>query len=216
MSTKTPSPPLRNYAQMVRVVRDDQKSRFAPQVPYLLGKAYGNLSSSGSETRIRSLDEIGIHSRSPAQLQDPATENYYSTRESTILYHELNDDQQQYFDGVNPSPAPTRLDARPGTKSRTYLGSDAPSEHIVVAPSGRSVASTPNTGNRQGSVQSHGMPKQVSSQERGARPPIQTASTPMDLDPPKATAPKQTRLPFVTRHSLEGVAPTGLDFCLSF
>ena len=135
--TKTP-PPRRNYAQMVRVVRDESSQQFSAQVPYQLGKAYGTEVSHPSETRVRSLDEIGINSRSPNQFQQPAINTNYNRRESTTLYHQLSSDQQQYFDGTNPNPSPTRLDARPGTKTRAYLSSNAPAEQINVIASERS------------------------------------------------------------------------------
>ena len=88
MAGKTP-PPLRNYAQMARVVRDAQKSRFAPSVPYQLGKAYGSAAASAGRTRVRTLDEIGINSRPPNQLQPPETDSYYSRRESTASYSQI-------------------------------------------------------------------------------------------------------------------------------
>jgi hypothetical protein len=220
MSDKTP-PPLRNYAQMVRVVRDDNSNPFQTSVPYQLGKAYSSTSSSAGETRIRSLDEIGINSRSPNQLQAPDNNANYNRRESTVLYHQLSGDQQRYFDGTSPNKAPTREDAKPGTKTRTYLGSDAPSESIMVKDSHTSSIRESSAG---GSVDHsslshpHSSPS-TSKNDHGKRThsPIQTHSQPIDsrFSHEKAAA-KQTRLPFVTRHSLEGTAGNSLDFSLNF
>jgi hypothetical protein len=206
MSDKTP-PPLRNYAQMVRVVRDDNSNPFQASVPYQLGKAYGSVSTSPDETRIRSLDEMGINSRSPSQLQAPDNNANYSRRESTTLYHQLNSDQQRYFDGTSPNIAPTRQDAIPGTKTRTYLGSNAPSESIVVKDS--HTASSREVGRVSGAPKNNNTNRTQS--------PIQTHSQPIDSHfIHEKTIAKQTRLPFVTHHSLEGTAGKSLGFSLNF
>jgi hypothetical protein len=222
MSNNTP-PPLRNYAQMVRVVRDsnaggDSSNPFQLSVPYKLGKAYGGASTSGAETRIRSLDEIGIHSRSPNQLQAPNIDANYDRRSSTILYHQLTGDQQQFFDGISPNIAPTRQDARPGTKTRTYLGSGlenySTSEHIAVNAS--SASSRESTTSSSGHTPDHGDASSLLLKNRQPTS-LQTHSLPVDsrFSHEKA-APKQTRLPFVTHHSLEGTAGNSLDFSLNF
>ncbi|EGG93665.1 hypothetical protein IMCC1989_921 [gamma proteobacterium IMCC1989] len=213
MSDKTP-PPLRNYAQMVRVVRDDNSNPFQASVPYQLGKAYSGISSSPGETRIRSLDEIGINSRSPNQLQPPDNNANYSRRESTILYHQLSGDQQRYFDGTSPNIAPTRQDAKPGTKTRTYLDSNAPSESIAVANS-RSGCTRESSASGSSEHLYHNTTK-INHTNR-THSPIQTHSQPADnrFSHEKAVA-KQTQLPFVTRHSLEGTAGNSLDFSLNF
>lgn len=217
--TNSPPPPRRNYAQMVRVVRDELKGAFKAQVPYQLANAYSFPSTSSDglldETRIRTLDELGMNTRPVNQLQNPGLESYYSQRESTILYHELSEDQQQYFEGVNPNPAPTRLDARPGTKSRAYLGSDTAAEKINVAEQ-RSVTASSSSAtpskkkpSRSGSIDSTRV-------HPGCQSNLATSSTPLNLQPIEASAPKQTRLPYVQHASLEGIAPTPLGFCLTF
>jgi hypothetical protein len=217
MSDKTP-PPLRNYAQMVRVVRDDNSNPFQASVPYQLGKAYSNTSSSAGETRIRSLDEIGINSRSPSQLQPPDNNANYNRRESTVLYHQLSGDQQRYFDGTSPNIAPTRQDGKPGTKTRTYLSSDAPSESISVTDSHPSSTRESSTSGSSGHSSQYA-PQNTSQSNHTSRThsPIQTHSQPIDsrFSHEKAAA-KQTRLPFVTHHSLEGTAGSPLDFSLNF
>lgn len=206
---KTP-PPRRNYAQMVRVIRDEPSGQFTSNVPYQLGKAYGSEASSGTDTRIRSLDEIGINTRPVNQLQAPNNNSYYSNRESTTLYHQLTSDQQQYFDGVNPNPAPTRLDARPGTKTRAYLGSNAPSEHINVAAQQRS-----NSANTGTSPANESMKINDDEHAKKSHSALHTRSTTRDTHIPNhSTAPKQTRLPFVERATLEGIANTTVDFSL--
>jgi hypothetical protein len=210
---KTP-PPRRNYAQMVRVIRDEQSGQFNASTPYQLGKAYASEASSGSDTRIRSLDEIGINTRPANQLQSPDNSGYYSSRESTTLYHQLSDDQQLYFNGVSPKAAPTRLDARPGTKTRTYLNSNTPSENINVS-SQRTHSST-HSGKQQNTLNAEmNMSKGNTAKEYHSL--LNTCSAPLETHIPNhSTAPKQTRLPFVERASLEGIEGTSLDFSLSF
>ena len=206
----TPPPPRRNYAQMVRVIRDEPSEQFSANVPYQLGKAYSSEASSGADTRIRSLDELGINTRPVNQLQAPNNNSYYSNRESTTLYHQLNDDQQLYFDGVSPKTAPTRLDARPGTKTRTYLGSDAPSEQINVAAQQRS-----NTGNVGKTPVNDGIKMNNQSNAKDYHSLLNTRSAPIDTHMPNhSPTAKQTRLPFVERATLEGIANTTVDFSL--
>ncbi len=203
MSAKTP-PPLRNYAQMARVVRDDQKQLFSPSVPYQLAKSYGDYTPSMAEVRIRSLDEIGINTRPAGQLQQSASDNYYNRRESTVIYHQLNDDQQQYFDGVSPNQSPTRRDALPGTKTRAYLNSDAASETINVAA---------NYDSNHYEYTGH---KRAEKTKNHSAPLAKSAS---DIDVSfthEKPIKKQTRLPAVYGHSLEGTAETSLEFDLSF
>ena len=225
MSDKTP-PPLRNYAQMVRVVRDDNSNPFQASVPYQLGKAYSSTSSSAGETRIRSLDEIGINSRSPSQLQPPDNNANYNHRESTVLYHQLSGDQQRYFDGTSPNIAPTRQDAKPGTKTRAYLSSNASSESIAVTdshPSNTRESSTSGSSGHSSQYAPQNTPQNTlqstlqNNHTSRTHSPIQTHSQPIDsrFSHEKATS-KQTRLPFVTHHSLEGTAGSPLDFSLNF
>ncbi len=220
-------PPLRNYAQMARVVRDDANNPFRAQVPYQLGKAYGTETSNPSEVRIRSLDEIGIHSRSPNQLQAPVPNNNYSRRESTSLYHQLSRDQQLYFDGISPNPAPTRMDARPGTKTRTYLNSQAASEHINVTANSHS-SNEDKVNSRHSShneiIQNYSIHHRLmnmeiknSTPQKFYRSSLNTSSfpvkTPLFNESP---APKQTRLPIVRHPSLGGTSGTGISFSLNF
>lgn len=226
MSQNIP-PPLRNYAQMVRVVRDgsvgDGDNPFQASVPYQLGKAYSGVASSGAETRIRSLDEIGMSSRSPNQLQAPDTNANYDTRSSTVLYHQLSDDQQLYFDGVSPNMAPTRQDAMPGTKTRTYLGntnSQAATQQITVRAATQGKPATSSAGSTSAELNDSNQSSSLSANHSSVRPQptaLQTHSLPVDrrFSHEKA-APKQTRLPFVTHHSLEGTAGNALGFSLTF
>lgn len=218
-----PPPPRRNYAQMVRVVRDDQSNPFSPQVPYQLGKAYAQPSSSGTDTRIRSLDELGINTRPVNQLQAPSLDANYNTRESTSLYHQISQDQQLYFDGVNPNPAPTRLDARPGTKTRTYLNSHAVSEKINVATGGHStmqtkpMAGTATISGCSSSSTANSLFGATPSGNKAYSSALNSSSTPLESPLSNSSSvPKQTRLPFVKRHTLEGTSGTSLDFSLSF
>ncbi|ODS22930.1 hypothetical protein AB835_11560 [Candidatus Endobugula sertula] len=215
-------PPRRHYGQMVRVVREDTTNPFSSQVPYQLGKAYGKQIASATETRIRSLDELGIHSRSPNQSQAPATDNNYNRRESSTLYHQLSADQKRYFDGMSPNSAPTRLDARPGGKSRTYLGDHAISEDINIMTGKCSIMVASSDTGEQSDVTSYqhnnsDFMKQLFKQSKVHDSLLKKRSSTVDIRFSHPTlAPKQTRLPMIQQASLEGTAKTGLGFSLAF
>lgn len=193
MTDKTP-PPRRNYQQMVRVVRDGDSK----PVPYQLAKAYGEPASNPTETRERSLDEIGINSRTSRQPEAPGNDGYLPTRESTTLYHELSPEQQQYFDGTTPNPAPTRQDGWPGTKSRAYLGGDA--EHVTITPPGSGEKSHKKEQREEKADTSRS--RQHSQTDTGDFSPL----------PPAPHVKKQTKLPIVKRPSLKGTKGTDIGF----
>lgn len=202
-----PPPPLRDYQQMVRVVREQQKSLFTQGVPYQLGKAYGKEAPSADETRMRSLDEIGINSRSPSHLQDPAADNNFNARETTSLYHQLSPSQQQYFSGQGPNHSPTRQDGLPGTKTRSFLGSHYEAEKIAVSegPDQRDIS--------RAKQQASGAD---STNEPEASPNGGTSTPDFDTHfEHQVPGPKQTRLPIVRPAPLEGTSPTELDFRLT-
>ena len=117
--------PLRNYQQMVRVVKKD-----ANQNSYNLASAFGDQPPSDStDKRMRSLDEMGIPSSS---LRRPAPEVHggnFSTRISTIFYHSLNGRSQGYFNG-HPPDVHSRTDTLAGTKERTELSTHSFSKKI--------------------------------------------------------------------------------------
>ena len=194
MIVNNPPPPRRQYAQMVRVVRDGKRALFQSPVPYQLGKAYGSEQSPPTETRIRTLDELGINSRSPDKAQSPGTDNHYNRRESTTLYHQLAADQQSYFNGISPKAASTRQDAQAGTKSRAYLGGNTPSQDIMVAPLSQQGANDNK------------------SKQRDYHSTLAKQSAPMDggFSYQQPTQGKQTQLPLVKPSSLEGIAQTPL------
>ena len=188
---KTP-PPLRNYKQMVRVVRDNDQANTSSSVPYQLGNAYGNDNPSPVETRERTLDENGINSRTPRQPESAGLEGYLSARETSSQFHKLDDGQQQYFTGTNPNPAPSRQDSLPGTKSRAYLSSDneqANSERVLVTEE-----------------------KDKKTQQR--KKPNPPEHKPVDLhfkhegheNAAAAAKGKQTNLPVISKSSLSGTA----------
>ena len=125
--------PLRNFQQMVRIVRNKGMLNH-----YQLANAFGAsapsnrpVSSQVSQTnrRMRTLDEMNIPS---ASLRRPAHEfpgGEFSPRTSTIHYHALNATSRAYFNGTSPQ-VHSRADSMPGTKMRTELGRDSFSSKI--------------------------------------------------------------------------------------
>lgn len=198
---RTPAP-LRNYQQMVRVVRDNQPHSCC-RLPYQLARAYGDGNASPTETRLRSLDEIGIDARSQRQPEPAASNNFVSTRETTTLYHQLDDQQQSYFRGINPDPAPTRQSAWPGTKSRAYLGGGS-QESVTIQPPGEQQRSEQNTDRPQ--------PSADPNNEQSVSQPPQHLPADLSYQPSALRPGKQTRLPLVDTPSLKGIKGTDVTF----
>ncbi|WP_018693806.1 hypothetical protein [Algicola sagamiensis] len=111
--------PLRNYQQMVRVVRNDGSGE-----QYHLASAYGDgPRAESTDLRLRTLDEMNLPSTSPRRPAPTVSGGDFSTRTSTVHYHELNAHGRGYFDGSAPQIT-TRTENMPGTKFRTDLGQD--------------------------------------------------------------------------------------------
>jgi hypothetical protein len=109
------NPPLRNYQQMVRVVKGTNSS-------YQLANAYGdNETVEPTDKRMRTLDEMGLPSESIRRPAATISGGEFDTRTQTAHFHELNHNSQHYFSGVSP-PIISRNDNMPGTKERTSLG----------------------------------------------------------------------------------------------
>ncbi|ASP39839.1 hypothetical protein CHH28_14665 [Bacterioplanes sanyensis] len=199
----TTPPPLRHYQQMVRVVRDQPHG--CCRLPYQLARAYGEGSVSATETRLRSLDEIGVDARSARKPEPPATNNFVSPRESTALYHQLDGNQQSYFRGVSPNPAPTRQDGWSGTKSRAYLGGGSQESVNIQPPSERHDAA---------SASQHHEPSSASDEAEPGASQSQVEHRPADLSyAPSTLRPgKQTKLPMVDSPSLKGIKGTDVSF----
>lgn len=227
-----PPPPRRNYRQMVRVVREGNSAASGPldapgAVPYRMAEAYGEGEATPTQTRERSLDELGIDSRTSRRPEAPATDNYLPQREATTLYHQISHDQQLYFDGSSPDRAPTRSAAWPGTKTRTYLDSDAQAQGITPTPpsrGGHGTLSPPDNGGQRAATstsEANGERNSESNRaqhagngsgsEKPGKPSPRHIPTPM---PPAPEIRKQTRLPIVGQPSLEGTQGTAVDFDL--
>ncbi len=210
---KAPAP-LRNYKQMVRVVRDSSGAK--SHSPYQLANAYSSERCNPTETRERTLDENGINGRTSRRPEASGAGNYLSRRESTTQFHELSRDQQSYFTGSHDNPAPTRQDGWDGTKSRTYLGGSAPSEQVVIHPPSRGGgehstgksggSSTGGTGGSEQTSQRTATGEQSRQGEPQHNNPIEI--NPANMPPP---AGKQTRLPIVKAPSLKGMQGIGLE-----
>ena len=108
-------PPLRNYRQMVRVVKKEGTS-------YKLANAYGvTAPATPTDLRIRTLDELGVSSETIRRPAQTVTGGEFDKRTETIHYHDLNVRSRSFFNGVSP-PIVSRNDSMPGTKERTDLG----------------------------------------------------------------------------------------------
>ncbi len=222
---KTP-PPLRHYQQMVRVVREQERSKYRSTTPYKLATAYSTESDTPTMTRERSLDEIGINSRTTRQPESESFNGCLSNRENTVLYHQLAASQQQYFTGRHSDTQPFRQDNLAGTKSRAFLSAD---DHTFPAhsrvqcqavsdplkPAGYSVSALSNV------VRQTALP----SSSVGHQSALTTASEPnfvssgysnSELRILGTIAEKQTRLPIVGSLSLEGIRGNSLQFSLTF
>jgi len=125
-------PLLRDYRQMVRIVRDKANSATS----FKLGNAYGkqqksfsdvftNNGATPTELQIRTLNEINVPSTSIRRPEAPAEDGYLSSRESSTLYHDLNNTSKQYLNALGGDNGVRRSDGQPGTKLRTQLGTDS-------------------------------------------------------------------------------------------
>lgn len=200
----TTPPPLRGYRQMVRVVRDQPHA--CCRLPYQLARAYAEENATPVETRLRSLDEIGMDGRSPRQPEAPGNAGFLSTRESTTLFHSLDEQQQSYFRGISPKAAPTRQDGWSGTKSRAYLGGGSQESVTVTPPSERSDAAATQPVD-------HVPADHVPTASSPHASPNPSPHTPADLSyqPSGLKTGKQTRLPLVERPSLQGIKGTDVE-----
>ncbi|WDE08065.1 hypothetical protein SG34_014890 [Thalassomonas viridans] len=136
-------PILRNYQQMVRIVRDKGNSATS----FKLGNAYGDnpgakndvFARNGvtpTELQIRTLNEMNLPSTSLRRPEKPAVDGFLATRAGSTLYHKLNDTSQDYFNGLGSGldyiQAVGRSDAKPGTKLRTELGKGAVNKKVFT------------------------------------------------------------------------------------
>lgn len=200
---KTPMP-LRNYQQMLRVIRDNDDMAQRSGNTYQLGTAYSGPVINPADTRLRSLDELGLNFRSSRQPEPKGLDRFLPRRASTSHFHQLNPGLQRYFTGTSAEAAPTRRDGWAGTKARAYLGGGG--ENVVI-PNPRSFTQG-DTGNAD-----------EQRQRSGSTPPggtdtekVFTAQpNPNSIAPPQTNAGKQTRLPRVAKADLEGTWGPGLE-----
>ena len=135
-------PPLRNYQQMVRVVKNDSHGGHLakPAVDLQLANAFGdhhtnafdNLFSNGgispTELQIRTLDSMNLVSSS---LRRPGKTNgggLLPTRSGSTLFHDLNHSTRDYMNGMTGGLTLSRQDSEPGTKLRTELNPNSTSK----------------------------------------------------------------------------------------
>ena len=198
---KTP-PPLRNYQQMVRIVRSGADSSGFTAVPYRLAQAYGSGAPSPADVRLRSLDESGLNLRTSRQPEPAATDNYLPVRANSTLFHQLHAQDQSYLNGMAPPQTGSRRDSYPGTKSRGYLNSDALSESVIAAaPQPRTTHS--ESAHNAGNLQADNIDTLQIQPITPGQPPRPAPGTG-----------KQTRLPLVQDTPLDGIQGVGLDFSL--
>lgn len=124
-------PPLRNYRQMIRIVRDKAGSSINFKMGNAYGKKTGDFSSlfagdqTPTELQIRTLNELEMPSTSIRRPEPPAVDGFLPNRESSTLFHSVNSSTQKYLNGQGGSQATKRQDDSPGTKLRTSLDHDA-------------------------------------------------------------------------------------------
>ena len=194
-------PPLRNYKQMVRIVRSEKNTSGFAAIPYRLAQAYGTGNPSPADVRLRSLDESGLNLRSSRQPEPAATDNYLPVRESSTLFHQLQTSDQRYLNGMAPPQSGSRRDSSPGTKRRGYLSSDAVSESVVAA------VPPPRTSHGEGARKASNQADNIDTLQ------IQPITPGQPPRPAPGTG-KQTRLPLVQDTPLDGIQGVGLDFSL--
>jgi hypothetical protein len=125
-------PLLRDYRQMVRIIRNKENSATS----YKLGNAYGKQQDSFSdifanngvtptELQIRTLNEINVPSTSPRRPGANAEEGELPSRASSALYHDLNNTSKEYLNALGGDNGVRRSDGQPGTKLRTQLGQNS-------------------------------------------------------------------------------------------
>ena len=84
--------------------------------------------------RLRTLDEMSLPSTSIRRPGPPSEKGELSRRESTTLFHDLNETTRDYISGTGGPQALKRQDGQPGTKLRTQLGHNAFSKTIHSSP----------------------------------------------------------------------------------
>ena len=125
-------PLMRNHRQMVRVIGKESNNATS----FALASAYGDKSFNAfdamfsnninpTEAQIRLLNSIGLASTSIRAPGQPAIGGEYSSRETSILFHELNSQSRNYINGQHGGQLANRHSSGPGTKLRTELGQDA-------------------------------------------------------------------------------------------
>lgn len=137
-------PPLRNYNQIVRVVRDDTTGDHLAKhaVDFKLGNAFGEHQSNGfdslfsnggispTELQMRTLDSMNLPSSSLRRPGNTKSGGLLPTRAGSLLFHDLNPSTRDYINGMNGGQTMNRLDAQPGTKLRTQLDPSASNKRI--------------------------------------------------------------------------------------
>lgn len=122
-------PLLRDHRQMVRIVGEQSNNA----ISFALASAYGDKSYNAfdamfcnhinpTEAQIRLLDSMGLASTSIRAPSQPAIGGQYSARETSILYHQLNNQSRDYINGQHGGQMANRHSSGPGTKFRTELG----------------------------------------------------------------------------------------------
>lgn len=134
-------PPLRNYQQMIRVVKQGGIDDVITRDTFQLGNAFGHHLEDFSEhsfvhgvppteQRIRTLEVMALPSGS---LRKPGIERrggVLPTRSASGYFHQLNPSTQRYFDGQGGGRIQNRKELEAGTKLRTLLTPLAGNKHL--------------------------------------------------------------------------------------
>ena len=121
--------PLRNYKQMVRIV----KNAISSPLQYQLASSFGENKAPvrGTDLRLRTLEELHLPSTSQRKPGPIDHGGEFSTRVSSSYFHQLDSASRSYLDGAGGPQTQSRLDNVPGTKIRETLGSNEYVKKII-------------------------------------------------------------------------------------
>ena len=127
-------PPLRNYKQMVRVMRDDGNDKLCKKAcSFNLGNAFGENPTSGfdslfpnggvspTQLQMRTLDTMNMASGTTRRPIKTGQSGVFNTRVKTTVFHDLNSVSKEFLSGMGNGSASNRHDSGSGTKFRTQL-----------------------------------------------------------------------------------------------
>jgi hypothetical protein len=138
-------PPLRNYQQMVRVLKKESRDEpctnsnnaySSHSAQYQLGNAFGDNATTGfdslfsdgishTQKQLRTLESMSLPGSTGRRPGQTGNGGAYSGRATSTLFHNLNEFTRNYFSGQNGGKVNSRHDMGSGTKYRTQLSPNA-------------------------------------------------------------------------------------------